>query len=355
MARVAIQLAATLSALAMALGCRGGGHSEERPPSRPEQREVEASEKPKPTKAANPAPELSVDGKHELPVKFPAAKPEFAIGQRALAVPQNWLDNALELGVDRQVVSLYDARVVALGPEKSEVKSASGALWTLPNAVIIALPTEAKVKAGDVVLTHWPQGGSWMRAVVVDAGGDATKARLLDVPIDEPAGWGTRALELERGSFLPLTKPGQSGTTAACKQGTSWRRLLVIRSDEESILGLGFAGKLLSLPKADCRLLPLARKIATGASVMVPWGNKYVKATVRSEIVEGGRAPATPDKKAPAQAEAKDGDAPPTSKAKGDASAPAGPPPGRVRVELQVPPRVTLEVPQLDVALDLPE
>ncbi|MEZ4373282.1 MAG: hypothetical protein R3B07_20835 [Polyangiaceae bacterium] len=363
MASLAIKLAVTLPALFLALACRGGGHAEERPPSRPEKDgEPKSDSKQQPEASPKPAKELSVEGKQELPVKFPAVKPEFEVGQRVLAVPQNWLENALELGVEQQVISLYDARVAALGAERSEVKSPSGALWTLPNAVIIALPPTAKVKPGELVLTHWPQGGSWMRAVIVEAAADTVKARLLDVALNEPAGWGTRALDLEQGSFMPLTKPGQSGTTAACKVGAAWRRYLVVQSDSESVLALGFAGKLTSLSKTDCRFLTLAPKLAAGASVLVPWGNKYLPATVRAASGEGGRTPTPTDKKPPAQAEARAGAAPPApsqapvaSSPLAEAPVPGVDAPGRVRVELQVPPRLTLEVPQLDVATELPE
>ncbi|MGE0326084.1 MAG: hypothetical protein AB7S68_27395, partial [Polyangiaceae bacterium] len=200
MASLAIKLGVMLSTLLLAAGCRGGGHAEERPPSRPEQESSSKSDsKQKADAPQKPGKELTVEGKHELPVKFPAVKPEFEVGQRVLAVPQNWLETALELGVEQQVISLYDARVAALGAEKSEVKSLSGALWSLPNAMIIALPTAAKVKPGDLVLTHWPQGGSWMRAVIVDAAANTIKARLLDVALNERAVWGTRALDLEQG------------------------------------------------------------------------------------------------------------------------------------------------------------
>ncbi len=327
--------------------CRGGGHSEERPPSRPVQ-DVESTTTPK--APSKPDKELSVPGKHALPVKFPAVKPEFEVGQRALAVPQNWLENALEFGVDRQVISLYDARIAALGAERSEVKSQSGGSWTLPNAVIVALPSDAKAKPGELVLTHWPQGGSWMRAVIVDGPPESPKARLLDVPLDEPAGWGRRTLELEAGSFLPLS-PGQSGASAACKQGTEWRRYLVIQSDADSVLGLGFGGKLESLPKGTCRFLPLAPKLELGATVQVPRGNSYVPATVL-----GVSSPAAPAKPKPAQPEAAHAAAPPApSQAPVEAGAShTETPPGRVRVQLQLPPRSTLDVPRLDVASVLP-
>ncbi|MEZ4231207.1 MAG: hypothetical protein R3B89_18665 [Polyangiaceae bacterium] len=349
MARVAIKLAATLSVLPLALACRGGGHAEERPPSRPEG-DAKPSKQAKPP--AKPEKVLSVEGQHELPVKFPAAKPAFTVGQRALAVPQSWLDNALAQGVDGQVISLYDASIEALGAERSKVKSQSGASWTIPNALIVALPPAAKVRPGDLVLTHWPQGGSWMRAVVTDGPAESPQVRLLDVPVDEPAGWGKRSLNLDPGSFLPLDKPGQSGTTAACKQGAAWRRFLVIHTDADVLLGLGFGGKLASLPRAGCQLLPLAPKLEVGSSVKVPRGNEYLPATVLG-VSSGAVAP----KQAPAQTEAKGDAAPPApSKASVDAGdAPAVPAPGRVRVELQVPPRLTLELPQLDVASELPD
>ncbi|MCA9642939.1 MAG: hypothetical protein H6718_17360 [Polyangiaceae bacterium] len=363
MASLAIKLGVTLSTLLLAAGCRGNGHAEERPPSRPEQESSPKSDSEQKADATQkPGKELTVQGKHELPVKFPAVKPEFEVGQRVLAVPQNWLETALEVGVEQQVISLYDARVTALGAEKSEVKSLSGALWSLPNAVIVPLPAAAKVKLGDLVLTHWPQGGSWMRAVVVDAAADATKARLLDVATNEPAGWGKRVLELEQGSFVPLSKPGQSGTTAACKVGTAWRRFLVIQSDADNVLALGFAGKLSSLPKTACRFLALAPKATPGASVWVPWGNKYLPATVRSAGEEGGRTPAPTDNEPPAQAEAKGGAAPPAPSQAPVAASPSADAagrgvdaPGRIQVELQVPPRLTLQVPQLDLATELPD
>lgn len=338
----------------------------------------------------------TVEGEQRLPVQFPAVTLTAAVGQQAFAPPEPWLSSALELGVDQQVISLYAAQVEATGAERSTLKSSSGARWTVPNSLVVVLPTAAKVRPGDLVLTHWPQGDSWIRAVVVDGSPEAPLVRYVDLPLDEPSGWGQREQTLSAGSFMKLEKPGQAGTTAACRRSAApgpagaspagagaaagessaggaaaamrpaaddkWRRVLVIRTTDSLVLGLGFAGKLGSFARQDCVLIPPGKKLEPGALAQAPQRGVFVpvrilgvggalsEAASRSAEASAAPQPATADSAPPGAAAS----AAPAAAAK----APQATAPGRVRVQIsgvaagkgasQV-----WEVPSLDLALAL--
>lgn len=338
------------------VACGRTTHAEERPPTQPA-----PAEAPLAPSAERPASSPSgvaptVEGAQQLPVQFPAVTIQAAAGQHAFAPPEPWLTSALELGVDQQVISLYAARIEATGPERSTLKSSSGAHWTVPNSLVVVLPATAKVKPGDLVLTHWPQGGSWTRAVVVDGPPESPIVRFLDLPLDEAAGWGTREQALSAGSFIELDKPGQPGTTAACRRSAQapvdaepkpaaqqpapserWRRVLVIRSTEALVLGLGFAGKLGSFPRADCVLIPPGKRLELGALAQAPLGGVFVPVRilgVGAPISAAARRQGAAAAAAPSAALS-----PGSSSASAAPSAPAAeaPPttaPGRVRVQI---------------------
>lgn len=199
-----------------------------------------------------------------------------------LAPPRAWLDAALERGKNKQAFVYYGAWMKEPGATASELTTLTERTEVIPNSLIVPIPSGERVGPGDIVLTAWASGTGMQRAIVVSGGREnSPRVRYLDMTLDNPSGWGKKEDTLPENTFVKLEKPGQLGTTAACKEDGHHMRYIVTQLTEQRILALGFAGKLRAFMKSDCRLLPPRIHVAKGDRIFAPLVGRYVEAHVR--------------------------------------------------------------------------
>jgi hypothetical protein len=140
------------------------------------------------------------------------------------------------------------------------------------------------------VLTAWASGSGLQRAIVVEGGApEKPKVRYLDMTLDNPSGWGEKEDSLPEGSFHVLTKPGELGTSLACKDGSRVLRWILVARAGDKLLGLGFAGKMKVLDEKVCDAVPIAPKVKPGDAVRVPVLGAFVAGKVSKVDAKIGR------------------------------------------------------------------
>ena len=245
-------------------------------PSTPEPTKSAAEpESPKPTGPASDRPAGAV------PFDFPTVAAKAKQGDFVLAPSKGWIEEAFEKGAEKQPFIFYGAWMQEPGAKESKLKTLPGQPVTIPNALIIPVGGGETAKPGDVVLTAWASGSGMQRAIVV-AGTSPTAptVRYLDLDLESPSGWGKKEDTLKENTFHVLHKPGEPGTTVACKEGAKTTRWVVVNEAEDKLLGVGFAGKMQVHSKKACKALPIVPKVTAGDSVWVPVIGVYTEAKV---------------------------------------------------------------------------
>ena len=221
--------------------------------------------------------------KNPWPWDFPqGVKLKMDVGQTVLS-PYTYYPSSVEEGkpLREAVLIFYDTTVKEQGDERSTLNKFNGVV-EMPNALIIPLPTKAKAKKGDVVLTWWQSGSGMQRAYVVDDT-NPMEPRVCYLDRSWPDNPESPTLEEKRkGEALkPATfaviKDGQwqSGAQVAIRSGKEWLKATLIHVAGDKVLVLGFGSKIEAYDKADVRLIPFKEKIKVGDKVWASWVNTY--------------------------------------------------------------------------------
>lgn len=238
---------------------------------------------PPPTKAGS-------DGGAALPFDYPNGPTDAKPGQFVLAPTQSTVEEALEVGAERQAFIFYAGVLESATATTSVVKSVAGRKSQVPNALVVAIGPPAPAAVGDILLTAWASGTGLQRAIVVEGGTpESPSVRYLDMTLDSPSGWGEKVDQLPKGSFRKLSRPGTPGTTVACQDKKRTTRQIVISRAESKLLGLGFAGKLKVFDATACQALPIEPKVKANEAVRVPVLGAFTAATVTKTDAAIGR------------------------------------------------------------------
>ena len=217
------------------------------------------------------------------PWNFPQnVKLKLEAGQTVLS-PFTYYPSSVEKGepLRNAVLIFYDTTVKEAGEEKTMLNNFNGEV-EMPNALIIPIPTKAKAKKGDVVLTWWQSGSGMQRAIVVDdSNPQEPKVCYLDLrwpdnPDSPTLEEKRKGEQLKPGTFAVL-KDGQrqSGAQVAIKKDKEWRTGTLIHVEGDKVLVLGFGSKIEAYDKADVRIIPFKEKIKVGDKVWATWVNEY--------------------------------------------------------------------------------
>jgi hypothetical protein len=117
---------------------------------------------------------------------------------------------------------------------------------------------------------------------------ESPRVHYLDLRYKHPSGVGTGSEVLAPDSFRPLEKPGDVGTTAACRDGDRYRHYIIVHMARDRLIGLGFAGRLRVLKRDLCQFLDVTPKI-DDTPLFVPVMGVYQLARVRHYEQEVGR------------------------------------------------------------------
>ncbi len=216
-----------------------------------------------------------------MPFDYPAVPTSADKGDYVLAPSHKALAQAFVRGGGRQTFIYYGGRMLEPGDKASRIKTLTGIVASIPNAMIIPVPAGGTAKPGDIVLTTWQSGSGMQRAIVVDGGKPETpKVRYLDLALDNASGWGKQVDTLHPDTFKKLEHPGQVGSTLACKVGERRTRWVLTNAVGDKRLAIGFGGKMRVFSRKDCQDLPIKPKLAAGDRVTVPVVGGFTEARV---------------------------------------------------------------------------
>jgi hypothetical protein len=228
-------------------------------------------------------------GDGRLPFEYDTVAMSAAPGDMVLAPPRPWLDNAIERGVEEQPFVFFRAELLEPGKRGSVVKTPSGRIEQIPNALLIPIRKGEQVRPGQVVLTTWQSGTGLQRAMVVKGGTpESPNVHYLDLQYKHPSGIGKETERLAPNTFHRLEKPGEPGTSVACREGELHRHYIVIHTGATRLIGLGFAGRLRVIPRAACVSLEVTPHI-DDTPLFVPVMGVFQQARVRHYEEELGR------------------------------------------------------------------
>jgi hypothetical protein len=283
-------VAGALLVFCCAAGCkRGGGRA--KPADESGSDPASSGAAPSASDDAEQQPVERVVKPGELPFEYPVVTTTAKPGGYVLAPSRSWIDEAIARGADKQTFIYYGAWMREPGPVESKIETLTRQKSAIPNALIIPIRAGETGKAGDVVLTTWASGSGMQRAIVVEGGApDAPNVRYLDMDFDSPSGWGKKEDTLKANTFHKLTKPGEVGTTVACLDGARHSRWVVTHATADTMLVIGFAGRMKAVKKADCKPLPIVPKLAPGDAAMISLVGAFTEGKVTKVDTKIGRA-----------------------------------------------------------------
>jgi hypothetical protein len=234
-------------------------------------------------------PQVRATGDGRLPFDYDAVAVAAAPGDMVLAPPRQWIDNAIEHGINQQPFVFFRTELVEPGQRGSVVKTPSGRVEFIPNALLIPIRKGERARPGQVVLTSWQSGTGLQRAMVIkDGTPESPNVHYLDLKYKHPSGIGKESERLAPDTFHLLAKPGEPGTSLACRDGDQHHHYIVVHAGPTRMIGLGFAGRLRVLKRSACLALEVTPHI-DDTPLFVPVMGTFQKARVRHYEEELGR------------------------------------------------------------------
>lgn len=194
-------------------------------------------------------------------------------GQQALTCQMHYFQEVKEgQGLLKKTMIWYDTKIDAPGKEKTVIDE-YGKKIEVPNALIIPLAKEAKVKKGDILLTH-SKYHERQRAIVIDVPlpnepvvcflDDRWPDKVDSSSLPEKL----KGEQLKPGSYNVI-KDGNfvSGAQVAYRRDGEWKFGVIMQISGDKMLVCGFASRLDCVSKSDCKLIPFKEKIKKGDRV----------------------------------------------------------------------------------------
>ncbi|MEP3480596.1 MAG: hypothetical protein ABJZ55_15205 [Fuerstiella sp.] len=195
---------------------------------------------------------------------LPTSQSPAEVGEYVLCPSRQFYDADVKSGFSTSTFIYYAAVMVVRGEHESKVRNLAGKEFSLPNAMMIAIPKGQKAKRGDILLSWWQSGSGMQRCIVVGGSPEEPTVRYLDVAYDNPSGVGTKEDTLKPDSFYVLDKPMQIGTTVTVKTPRQERFGQLVAMDNKKVMLREFAGKLKIYDRALVKAMPLRPKLSAG-------------------------------------------------------------------------------------------
>ena len=240
---------------------------------------------------APPLPAPGIAGSTTLldpnPLHLPPRRVTLDPGKRVFTFSDQMLQSA-KLG---STLVLYAATVAGFEGDDLIIEGHTGPSYKVHAGYVIPVPDEARVNAGDVVLTEW---NSVMRhAVVTKLVKDKIAVRFtdMDTKMGEVLLQGGRPAASAAPSkivrFVRQTEGLAPGNYAALQQGTEYRHVLLVSpavapGEKKRWFALGFGGAAMLVEEADLRPIPVRYAAKVGAAVWAEWAGTMRKAVVQS-------------------------------------------------------------------------
>lgn len=227
-----------------------------------------------------------VQAQPQMPLDFPNDQPVDAKpGDYVLCPPQEWV---VGLAKDPETTLIYyTAHLVTAGPEVSIVKTLSGGMDTIPNAFIIGLGKQKEAAKGDIVLSWWQSGSGMKRLVVKNA---TTPQTPQCTYLDNGSIFKDKVETLKSGSFNVLTQDWQPGQNVMCVNEGEQTMYVLLKAAPDKLLLMGWAGKILVLPREGAVPIAHKPKLAKGQAVKIAPYATFKDGTVIKVDEEKGMA-----------------------------------------------------------------
>lgn len=223
-------------------------------------------------------------GPGEVPFDYPTVATTAVAGDYVLAPSRTFVDDAFAETTSTFV--FYSRTMVEPGAVESTIDEIFEEV-TMPNSLIIPLPSGATAAEGDVLLTWWQSGSGMQRAFVVDASTPTEPVvRYIDIDLDNPATnidgvpYAEAEEALEADSFTVLSEEFAPGSAVAVLEDGEYEHYQVINDNGSQLLLTGFAGRMAVADKADAVALPIIPTVAEGDSVKFPLFGSMSEGTV---------------------------------------------------------------------------
>lgn len=207
----------------------------------------------------------------EIPFDYPTVPTTAKKDEYVLVPSADTLAAAVKDGGENSSFIFYSATMVEPGEVESVVKDFMGE-YTMPNSLIVPVPSGESVETGDVVLTWW-QSGSGLIKGIVEQGGTAPTVRYLDTFL-------TESEVLTTDSFHKLSETLEPGISVAVNEGGEYSHAVVINVAGDKVLVMGWAGMMEVVKKSDVKIIPPTIEVAVGDVIMAPVIGTYQEVTV---------------------------------------------------------------------------
>jgi hypothetical protein len=241
-----------------------------------------------PPVAEAPPPPPPVKG--AMPFGFPSVQTTTAkVGDYVLCPPREWIDKAL--ADPSETLIYYTSTMLEPGELESKVRSLVGDEMSIPNGMLIPIPSGERAEPGDIVLTWWQSGSGMQRSIVVPGGTpEAPSVLHLDIDYDNPSGAGKNVDTLRANSFHKLAAEWELGTAVACKGDGGYKHGIITALQGDKVLAHGFAGGMKVYDKATCVPLPVRPQLKTGDTVWFESFGGFSEGVVKNVDSKIGRA-----------------------------------------------------------------
>jgi hypothetical protein len=154
--------------------------------------------------------------------------------------------------------------------------------------LLVPLTRDGRARRGDVVLSAGVAGSGIERSVVTsDGDSPAPRVRSLDLAVERADE--APEHELAAGTFRIVAHAGEVGSTLACEVDGGFEPYVLVAADDQSWLGVGFAGRARTFERSHCNILPIGVSPPAGARVSVPLAGRFAKAVVEAVEPDRGR------------------------------------------------------------------
>lgn len=216
--------------------------------------------------------------------------PSATVGSFVLCPSRQFIDKALETGIEKNSFVFYAATLQSKGKDTCTVRNLAGSEFEVPNELVVWLgDTPEKVEAGDILLTWWQSGSGMQRAMVVGGSSEEPVVRYLDVDLENPSGVGKREDKLRPNSFVKLEMPWQVGSSVAHTAARPQRVGQLIWLDKDSVIVREFAGRLKKYPRKDVTPIPIVPELSVGDAAQAQLFGSLKPVTVESVDEKIGR------------------------------------------------------------------
>lgn len=203
-------------------------------------------------------------------------------GQWVLCPAKYLIDSAFSKGLENSVFVYYPRKVIDFN-ENNIFVAELGDTSKIPDYFVIPLPQKESVSKGNIVLTWWQKGTGMQRALVFDVVNDG---RPVVYYLDGHFSFSQSNLKylidtLKTGTFTTISEKNLIGRSFMINEEYISSYYMVVAANNDSVIGLSWAGILKVFKKLDCNFVPLNTSLQEGDSVLVPYLGTYCDGIVK--------------------------------------------------------------------------